>query len=979
MAFRVLGPLEAVISGRPSAPPGAKERTILARLLVEPGRPVATDALLDAAWPDQPHDTASKSLQVRLAGLRTFLEPERPRGAASTLLVRDGAAYRLAIDPNQVDAVRFERLIQHAATLSGDDAIASCDEALALWRGRPYAELPDAEFAAAEARRLEELRDRAIELRARARVETGRPADAIPDLERLARDHPHAEAPARALAIALYRSGRQVDALDVVRALTSRLRELGLDPSPETRALELDILGHNIEEAAPPAPAPAQPRRPAKRRRPPTSSFVGRDDTVAHVRDLLGDRATVTLVGLGGAGKTRLALEISALLEPIFPDGAWWCELAPLRTDDDVAGAIPDALGLDPGHGVSALAHATARIADRPGLLVLDNCEHVVEGAAAAAEELIAGCPHLRILATSRVPLGVDGEQVIRMTGLESRSGGAATTLFVDRARAAGAADDPAGHPEQVADICRRLDGLPLAIELAAGRTRSMTLSDIAARLDERLTLLKLPGRRSDSRHSTLRAAIDWSYELLDEPQRRVLERLSVFVHGATLQSAEDVCSGDGVDRDDIADILDSLVAHSLVTPTSRGGRTIYTLLETLREYAAEIVEARGETELLRDRHADHYVRMAKRLFEHAPREPRMPLIDGFEDVRAAVRWCIESDAQPDRAYAIAEALWLPALSAHGDELTKVMVAVVERWPDPHPALIGVLGSTSAALLQTGDAERAHRLAERSLSMEPDSPVPALMARRTLAQLAYFTGDHDTARISFAEISRLARAAGYDALAVEAEGFIVQVMLATGERERAVAAAADVRAEAARLDSMSLGSWASYVTGMALLGTDPGEARVWFERALEQANEVNYAHMARFSYRALGTAALLEGDLPRAAARLRSALEYGESNSEAATQRATLMNVAVLIAACGRHEDSAELLGATEGWPAAPSLASAVARTRAQVEQALTAQELEAATARGRKLDLESAKALARRVLRSQEAAWASELPVTTS
>ena len=344
----------------------------------------------------------------------------------------------------------------------------------------------------------------------------------------------------RAHALALYRAGRQVEALGALRALGAGLAELGLEPSAATRELERGILVHE--------PGLAGERRSAARRLPARASrFFGREEQLARAEELLRDSRLLTVAGVGGAGKTRLALEVADRVD--FPEGPWWCELGPVGADADVAGAVADALALEGG---------LEQLTPRTGLLLLDNCEHVLDGSAAVVEEVLARCPDLRILVTSRAPLGVDGEQVMRLLGL---AGDDATALFRDRAAAAGAdAADPA-----VVELCRRLDGLPLAIELAAGRTRSLAPSEIVERLDERFDVLAVWGRRSAPRHWTLRAAIAWSYELLEEPQRRLFERLSVFARGCSLAEAEAVCAGDGVERVHVAGLLDELVAHSLL------------------------------------------------------------------------------------------------------------------------------------------------------------------------------------------------------------------------------------------------------------------------------------------------------------------------------------------------------------------------------------------------------------------------------
>ena len=495
----------------------------------------------------------------------------------------------------------------------------------------------------------------------RALVELGRHEEALPELQRLVAAEPLKEELVRAHALALYRAGRQVEALGALRALGAGLAELGLEPSAATRELERGILVHE--------PGLAGERRSAARRLPARASrFFGRAEHLARAEELLRDSRLLTVAGVGGAGKTRLALEVADRVD--FPEGPWWCELGPVGADADVAGAVADALALEGG---------LEQLTPRTGLLLLDNCEHVLDGSAAVVEEVLARCPDLRILVTSRAPLGVDGEQVMRLLGL---AGEDATALFRDRAAAAGAdAADPA-----VVELCRRLDGLPLAIELAAGRTRSLAPSEIVERLDERFDVLAVWGRRSAPRHWTLRAAIAWSYELLDEPQRRLFERVSVFARGCSLAEAEAVCAGDGVERAHVAGLLDELVAHSLLHASAAGGRTTYAMLETLREYAAEQLEQRGEGDALRERHAAHYVARARELVDAGWREHRLPFVDAFDELRAAARWCLRHDSDPGRAFALAEVLWWPALARHGEEIARLLDEILTAGRAPMPA-----------------------------------------------------------------------------------------------------------------------------------------------------------------------------------------------------------------------------------------------------------------------------------------------------
>ena len=845
------------------------------------------------------------------------------------------------------------------------DALDVYDEALALWRGRPFADLPDDEAVQIEVRRLEELRVHAVMARARALVELGRHEEALPELRRLATADPIDEEFVRTLALALYRAGRQVEALDALRELGGRLRELGLERSAETRELERRILLHDAALAAPDSAAPADTAAPALPRR--VSRFFGREAHLAHAGELVREGALVTIVGVGGAGKTRLALEFAERERGGWTGGPWWCELAPVADDGDVAGAVASALGVESG-GVDGIAE---HVGSRSGLVVIDNCEHVLEGVAAVVESLLACCPGLVVVATSRAPLGVDGEQVMRLSGLDLPAGRAAdaggapaVALFLDRARAVGGVVDEDDDLDVIGELCRRLDGLPLAIELAAGRTRSLSPREIAGRLDERLNLLSVSGRRAAARHRTLRAAIDWSYRLLGDAQQRLFERLSVFARGCALVDAESVCAGDGVDRADVAALLDELVASSLVTVATTGGRTHYGLLETLREYATERLQARGEIGVMRDRHVDHYVRSALEL-RHGGGWLQMtdPFVEQFDELRAALRWCLASDPGPGRAFVLAEALWWRSLARHGEEIARLCDEVLDRWPDHHPWRPRALGAASVARLVIGDAATARRYAHAALRFEQPDDEPALLARRTLAQLAFFAGDSADALRLWREQATLARAAGYDVLGVEADGFVVQSLQATGDTPAAIALAERMRDEADRLRGAVIIDWSRYVSGVAVIEADPEQARRWLDEALALSRAGEHHHMTRFSLRALGVAATMHGDHAEAARRLAEALEHDEATADAASQWTTLLALGVLLARLERHEPAAELLAAGHDWPAAPFLTALATRERERLARTLDADTLVAAEQRGRTADLDDAKRRAQSAL----------------
>jgi len=515
---------------------GARLRTLLIRLALDAGRTVSADALVDAVWPQAPPAGAGNALQALVSRLRRALpEPARLAGVPG--------GYRL--DPTGRDVDEFERLAT-AGRRTPDPARAAELLRAALWRGPALAEVADAEFARASALRLEELRLAATEDRIEAELRCGAAAGAAAELTALTSRYPLRERPYGLLMRALSDLGRTGEAVRVYERLRRTLAdELGADPSPELAGLHLALLRGD---------------RPRGNLRTGLTSFVGRDAELTRVTDLLTRARLVTLVGPGGAGKTRLAVEVGHTVRAAVPDGVWLVELAPVRDPAEVPSAVLEALrpariSLEGFTARDPLDRLVAALDDRDQLLLLDNCEHLIAAAAHLAEQVLGACPGVRILATSREPLALTGEVLCPVGPLPLPPAGAsaaeasrfgAVRLFADRAaqvRPGFTVID--ANIGEVGEICRRLDGLPLAIELAAARLRTLPLGQIAARLGDRFRLLSGGSRTALPRHQTLHAVVDWSWELLDEAEQRLARRLSVFPDGATPEGAEIVCGGD--------------------------------------------------------------------------------------------------------------------------------------------------------------------------------------------------------------------------------------------------------------------------------------------------------------------------------------------------------------------------------------------------------------------------------------------------
>ncbi|WP_046263246.1 BTAD domain-containing putative transcriptional regulator [Streptomyces sp. WM6386] len=585
---------------------GARLRMLLARLALEAGRPVSVDSLVDGLWGEQPPADAANALQALVSRLRKAL-----RGTGTVDAVAGG--YRLSVQEEDVDTYRFENLAgrgRHAlAAGRTEEAARTLTAALDLWRGAALADVLEAPFAGAAAARLDELRAAAVEDRFDAELRAGRYADVLADLEAAGARRPLSERLAGLRMRALSAAGRQYDALAVYEDLRGRLgEELGVDPSAELREIHLALLRGELERpAARPTNAPS--RLPAR-----LTSFVGRDGELDRLADLMGSARLVTLVGPGGAGKTRLSLEAATRDTAHARDRVRFVPLAGVSRLDQLADVVLGALSstdgrLYEGSGAQQ-ASAVERTAELLGsgdtLLLIDNCEHVVEAVAELADQLLLRLPELRILATSREPLAINGESLFHLGPLDVPTGSpepaeamaaAAVRLFVDRAtgvRQEFALDE--SNLDAVLEICRRLDGMPLALELAAAKLRSMGVDQIARRLDDRFRLLSSGSRTALPRQRTLLAMVEWSWDLLDEPERILARRLSAFPGGATLTALETVCSDPQVPADDVLYVLGALIEKSLVQEVrDADGESRYRMLDTVRAYAARRLAESGD------------------------------------------------------------------------------------------------------------------------------------------------------------------------------------------------------------------------------------------------------------------------------------------------------------------------------------------------------------------------------------------------
>lgn len=823
MDIRLLGSLEVVAGdGTAITVRGARLRALLVALAMRAGEPVPTDVLVETLWGDAVPERVANALQRQVSTLRRVL------GSPSVVEHRDNG-YALRIGRDRVDVFRFEDLVQRGrdAVRAGDFALASdvLAEAIACWRGDAIGGMPYDAWLHTDTVRLSELRVAAVEMHVDAQLALGRHRETVGTLEQLVAEHPLRERFRAQLMVSLARSGRQADALREYEAARHVLaEELGVDPSPELRSLELAILRQEpgvVEAAVDATPARTRSRLPAA-----LTPLVGRQGDIDRLRDLLRDARLVTLVGPGGAGKTRLANETVRRLAHEGVDVSL-VELGEVTGERDVVPAILTALELERGAGQGAdLTRLTEYLCGRQALLVLDNCEHLVGAVAATVQQLLESCEQLTVLATSREGLCVPGETLSAVPPLPIDD---AVALFRGRARAVvppGAAPDALDDDAVVRDICARLDGLPLAIELAAARLRSMPLAELAAGLDDRFRLLDRGARTARPRQQTLRAVVDWSYDLLFEDERHVFERLSVFAGGCTLDAARAVCAGAGVTRDDVTDLLTRLAEKSLVALShdpERGTRC--TMLQTLAAYGRDRLVQSAGAEDAYDAHLAYFVDVARHsnaaLRGERQRHWMVTVAAEMENLRMAfahacstgnadaatsiagslgwywwftgrvvegqqwmqhARACAGADRTPAwglvlgwSAFLCAPGfvLWSETNDAQPGEVGTANECDLVRWEEQAAAALAAAGATAdLSMLDTaiavayttrGDYDRAAAIlgeSERLLATLPSRPWVDAM-RRYVAGRRAFAGDaHDEATAAFSASAPLLEAIG---------------------------------------------------------------------------------------------------------------------------------------------------------------------------------------------------------------------------
>ncbi|WP_421118122.1 BTAD domain-containing putative transcriptional regulator [Aquihabitans daechungensis] len=964
MEVRVLGPLDVRHAGEPVAIRRGHPRSLLTLLALRSPHVVPADVLIDRMWGENLPANPANALQLQVSYLRRTLGSV---SGGEGVLRTEGDGYRLALDPECLDLHRFERLAAEASAAGTPEArFALSDEALTLWRGDPLAEVAGLPEVLGDLARLEQRYLSLAELRIDALMELGREGDAIVDLGPLVASFPLHERFYAQLMICLYRAGRQTEALQAFQSIRERLvDELGLSVGPELVELEAQVLTHDPSIANPRSAPPSLIVNSLAEVRPraPLTSLVGRTETVDRVIELLVDRRLVTLTGPGGAGKTRVAV---GAVEQLPDAGAvWFVDLGAVAADDDVARAMADALRVPTIAGEPASGSLQRAFADAEGLLVLDTCEHVVDQVMVLVEELLAAAPALRVLATSRRPLGIGGELAWPVAPLSLPVEGCADVgeafaseavrLFCDRAVAV--RPDFALTATNVGDvvsICRGMDGLPLAIELAAAHADVLSPAAIRSRVAGHLELLRGHGAAGPERHRALRTTIGWSVDLLEERERELLAMLSVFAGSFDLEAAAALA---GVD--DVLPSLAPLIRQSLVTvvPDDR-----YRLLDAVRSFAGSLLD-NGPEERARseERHAAFFIARARAADREIRGAGQVEVVAALErdlpNYRAALRWSFEED-DGDLGANLASALaWMWTVHGNTSEADLWLRRALERDGLSDPARIRTLLAASMVAAPSGDLARSLDLSLEAAALAERSGLPVHRATGLLNAgvaswaLGRYEESADQLEVSMALYRDAGRRRG-EALAAMNLG---RTSLDGGDLDRSGVLLDHAAALSEDGGDPQLRSLVVYLQARRALALgQPELAEQLAAISLAHGEELDHHETMAASLHILGCARLTSGDLDQAEQFHRRALDIAvatnhigaaieaiEALGEVAAERGEGLEASMLLAAAGAERSR-------RGLPVPGSDAERIATLRARMPSPVTALSLSDAVERVR-------------------------------
>lgn len=857
MEVRILGPLEVWEGSEPLVVDSPRQRALLALLAIHANEAVSVDRIVDDLWGGSPPASARSSVRYHMSKLRSSL------GDAAVHVVTRSPGYVLELSPDSIDAHRFEHAAAEGRRLIAEDPVRAgqrLTDALNMWRGSALSDFTYETFAHAEITRLEELRLSVLEDRIDADLASARHRELVGEMESLVARYPLRERLWGQLMRALYAAGRQAEALRAFQTARRTLGEIGIEPSEALREIEERVLQQD--------PSLLPIRRPRRRHNLPerVSTFVGREHEIEQVRVLLEQRRLVTLTGIGGVGKTSFAVEAGRRLVADYGDGVWLVGLADMADPSVLPERIASVLGFPTQPMSGLLARIGEYLSRRSALLIFDGCERYIDTAASHAESLLSMAPELRVMATSRELLEVAGEcrfevPLLETDGIEAD----AVRLFADRAALVrpGFAVTEA-NLGVIENVCRRVAGIPLAVELAASRLSVLSLDEISQHLDDQMNLLT-QGRRAESPHGSLRAVLDWSHDLLNPSERILLRRLSVFQGGATLPAVEQVCADDAPPADAILNLLARLVEVSLVVKDPETAR--FEMLDPVLQYAAQHLADAGEASDIQRRHASCYREVAQSLFEAeftpAEVEKAETRVRDQSNLVAALSWELRSG---DPALAVAMAAHLAGQLLVVDRLLDPLLDAARRQPSREAVIL----LTHAAFLRVGWIGLS--LAEEAVAMARDLGDEYALGRALtrLGSVVGWGGDFGRGAAITREALELFDRMGHpEAMRclVNLAGMLVRVQ---GGLAEAAAAARKLQVRAVESGSIIHQALAHQALGWVASNHDElNTARVHLQTAL-----VMQAEVRAYRWIAMGLTWLI--DLELAAGNIAQAVAYHE-------------------------------------------------------------------------------------------------------